>query len=286
MKTIINSLVAIFILGIIATGFSQKPQNANQILLQSTDRKISAATLSQSSEIISKRLKSFSDAKFDVITFPGKNQIQIMLNDTWNMEVAKNLVTQKGMLSFYETYFYKDLNELIQGDTTLFSLLQAKAPGDSSVRIICTTAEGINKLNKHLNSVEMKHNCKFAWSNLFDDSLPCLYALKNGNGNGLNLKGSDIESFNFGQDSIWKINYIGFKFKKSAIPVWAEITKRNINRAIAIVLDDHVLFAPVVHEEIPGGNCQLSGSFTQTQVRYIASVGENGELPVCFEIVK
>jgi preprotein translocase subunit SecD len=285
MKTIKRSLVAIFILGIIATGFSQKQHNTNQILIQSTDHTISGTTLSQSAEIISNRLESYSDKKFEIIIISDKNQIQLVLSDSWDMEVAENLITQKGTLSFYETYFYKDLTELIKADTTLLSLLQVNAPGDSSERIICTTAEETIKLKEYLTSVEMKHSCKFAWSNKFDDSLPCLYALKIGNGSGLNLKGSDIESFNFGQDSIWKINYFGFQFQQSAIPVWAEITKRNINRALAIVLDDNVLFAPMVREEIYGGNCQLSGSFTLEQVRCIASVCKNGELPVSFEIV-
>jgi hypothetical protein len=286
MKSIINGLVALFIFGMFATGFAQKPQNSKQILLQSTNLTISQVALSQSADIMNKRLKSYSNEQFDVITIPAKRQIKVTLNDAWDIEVAANLVTTKGVLVFYETYFYKDLEILLKGDSTLFSLVQAKVPGDSVVRIVCTATEGKNKVDKYLFSRGTKENCKFAWSNLFDDDSPCLFALKSANGNGLNLKGSDIESFNLGQDATWKNNYLGFKFKKQAIPIWAEITKRNINRAIAIVLDDHVLFAPVVRDEIPGGNCQLSGGFSQLQLKYIVSVCENGELPVGFDVVK
>jgi hypothetical protein len=286
MKSIITSILAIFIFGIIATGFSQKPLNKNRILIQSTDSKMSEAVLSQSAGIIIKRLKSFSEERFDVTTIPAKNQIQIILYGSWDRKIVESLVTQKGSLAFYETYFYKELQELLKGDTTMFSISHAETPRDSTVRIVCTTTEGVSKLNKYLNSVGVNQICKFAWSNLFDDTSPCLFALKPGDGSGLNLKGSDIESYTCGQDSIWKINYLGFTFKTASVPVWAEITKRNINRSVALVLDDHVIFAPVVRETITGGNCQLSGGFTQNEVKYIASVCENGELPVGFKIVK
>ena len=83
-----------------------------------------------------------------------------------------------------------------------------------------------------------------------------------------------------------KKDYLGIKFKKSAIGLWADITKRNINNCIAIVLDESVIAAPKVMSEIPSGNCQISGDFTQSQLEYIVALCSNGELTVNFIVVK
>lgn len=286
MKAIINSLLAIFVFGIIATGFISKPQSDYRILIQSSDSKISSAQLSQSVEIITKRFKSFSSEKFDISAIPFKNQVQVILSKKWDQKMAENLITQKGLIEFYETYYYQDIARLVNGDSVLLKLFNSNAPKDSSARIWCTTATEANKADKYLVSESISEKCRFAWSDMFGDSEVCLYALKIENGKGAVTSGSDIESFTSGRDSTWKQEYLSFKFKKEAIPLWADITKRNINRAIAVVLDGKVIYAPVVRDEISGGNCQLTGGFTSTQVKYIAAIGENGELPVTFKIVK
>lgn len=104
--------------------------------------------------------------------------------------------------------------------------------------------------------------------------------------NGSVLNGSDIESFKYKLDSSLKQCWIGIQFKKPAIELWADITKRNINNAIALVLDDNVISAPKVRSIIEGGNSQITGSFTLSEVKYIATIGNNGELPLNFEVVK
>ena len=79
---------------------------------------------------------------------------------------------------------------------------------------------------------------------------------------------------------------VDIRFKKQAIEVWANATRRNINNSIAIVLDDEVICAPIVRSEITGGLCNITGNFTETEVKYMASLGNNGEMPLSFSIVK
>ena len=43
---------------------------------------------------------------------------------------------------------------------------------------------------------------------------------------------------------------------------WAQLTKHNIGKSIAIVLDGYVYSAPNVNNEITGGNSQITGHFT------------------------
>ena len=52
----------------------------------------------------------------------------------------------------------------------------------------------------------------------------------------------------------------------------------------AIVLDGEVISAPVVNEPIPGGNAQISGSFTQQTATNLANVLRYGALPLTFEL--
>lgn len=284
MKSILYSIIAKIFFGIIAMSFVNKPQT-HTILIQSTDCKTSALTLSQSADIITKRLQKFSLDKFD-IKIISVNQIKVVLYGTHNLKVTENLITQKGALDFYEAYNYHDLIQLLKGDSTLLKYLHKDNHHESSPNIGCTSAAEMKSVVQYLNSLKLGEKCKFAWSNFFNDSDVCLYALRMEEGNRIPLTGFDIQSFEVKHDADRQKDNISFKFKTPAIPVWADVTKRNIDKAIAIVMDNNVLYAPVVHEEINGGNCEISGDFTHTQVQYIAAIGANGELPVNFMIVK
>ena len=66
---------------------------------------------------------------------------------------------------------------------------------------------------------------------------------------------------------------------------WANLTKANIDRCIAIVLDDCVYSAPVVNNEITGGNSQITGRFTTEDTRDLANVLKSGKMPAPAHIV-
>jgi preprotein translocase subunit SecD len=286
MKTNIYLLIAILIIGIIIPGLSNPTGTRHKILIQSDYSKPSASSINKSAEIITKRLKSFSSGKFEITTLPDKGQIQLILSGNWDLKTIEKLITQKGSLEFYETWNYKSFSGLIKDNNVLLSLLRDKPGSDSSARIGCTSMSEINKVNAFLNSAGLDQKCKFAWSSLFDNSDVCLYALRLNNGNGVLLKGSDIESLYSEYEKVLKRESIKIKFKPSAIAVWAEITKRNLNSAIAIVVDGNVISTPFVCSEITGGNCQITGDFTIAQVKYLVAISACGELPVSFSIAK
>ncbi len=66
---------------------------------------------------------------------------------------------------------------------------------------------------------------------------------------------------------------------------WAALTKANVNRPIAIVLDDYVYSAPNVQNEITGGNSQITGHFTPEDTRDLANVLKSGKMPAPANIV-
>jgi len=67
---------------------------------------------------------------------------------------------------------------------------------------------------------------------------------------------------------------------------WATLTKNNVGRAIAIVLDGYVYSAPNVNSEITGGNSQISGSFTPEETLDLANVLKSGKMPAPARIVQ
>ena len=66
--------------------------------------------------------------------------------------------------------------------------------------------------------------------------------------------------------------------------IWANLTKMNVGRAIAIVLDDAVYSAPRVNGEIPGGSSQISGKFTQSDTKDLANTLNSGKMPAPLSI--
>ncbi len=66
---------------------------------------------------------------------------------------------------------------------------------------------------------------------------------------------------------------------------WAALTKANVHRPIAIVLDSYVYSAPNVQNEITGGNSQITGNFTAEDTRDLANVLKSGKMPAPANIV-
>ncbi len=67
---------------------------------------------------------------------------------------------------------------------------------------------------------------------------------------------------------------------------WSQITKQNIGRAVAIVLDDAVYSAPRILSQIDGGNSQITGSFTVEDTKDLANTLNSGKMPAPTRIVQ
>ncbi len=67
---------------------------------------------------------------------------------------------------------------------------------------------------------------------------------------------------------------------------WARLTKDNVGRAIAVVLDDNVYSAPRVDTEITGGQSRISGNFTINEATDLANILKSGKLPAKANIIQ
>ena len=67
---------------------------------------------------------------------------------------------------------------------------------------------------------------------------------------------------------------------------WATLTRQNVGRGIAIVLDGYVYSAPNVKDEIAGGRSEISGNFTVEETQDLANVLKSGKMPAPAKIVQ
>ncbi len=68
--------------------------------------------------------------------------------------------------------------------------------------------------------------------------------------------------------------------------VWARLTKDNIGKSIAVVLDGYVYSFPTVRSEITGGRSEISGNFTVEEAKDLANTLNSGKMPAPARIVQ
>ncbi len=68
--------------------------------------------------------------------------------------------------------------------------------------------------------------------------------------------------------------------------VWARLTRENVGRSIAIVLDNYVYSAPRVNGEIKGGNSEITGDFTIDEAKDLANMLKSGKMPAPAKIIQ
>ena len=98
---------------------------------------------------------------------------------------------------------------------------------------------------------------------------------------GANL--SDARTGQNPQTGEWVVN---FTFDSVGTRRFAEVTRQNVGRPFAVVLDNKVITAPVIREPITGGNGQISGSFNAASANDLAVLLRAGALPAPLTVVE
>jgi preprotein translocase subunit SecD len=81
-------------------------------------------------------------------------------------------------------------------------------------------------------------------------------------------------------------NVISFKLNSFGGKKFGEITRKNIGRMMAIVLDGSVLMSPVINTPILGGTGIITGNFKPSEAREIAILLKSGSLPIKLSIIE
>ena len=136
--------------------------------------------------------------------------------------------------------------------------------------------------------------CKLRWGAKPEDfggesthgDIFALYALKITTANGrAPLEGDVITN---GKDDFDQMGHpcVSMQMNSDGARQWSQITKQNIGRGVAIVLDDAVYSAPRILTQIDGGNSQITGNFTIEDTKDLANTLNSGKMPAPTRIVQ
>ncbi|MDL2276957.1 protein translocase subunit SecDF [Parabacteroides sp. OttesenSCG-928-G07] len=181
----------------------------------------------------------------------------------------------------------------------LFALLQINQYNGqliNSSNIGVASTQDMDKINQYL---EMKavqdllpRNLALKWGVKAIDEREQyyeLYALKVTNRDGSPALGGDVVTdavADFMQQGGRTEQIVSMAMNAEGAKQWARLTKDNVGKQIAIVLDEMVYSAPNVNVEITGGRSQIQGNFTPEEAKDLANVLKSGKMAASIQIVQ
>ena len=87
-------------------------------------------------------------------------------------------------------------------------------------------------------------------------------------------------------DSRFNDPYVAIEFDNRGGKIFERVTKSNIKKRLAIILDGNVYSAPVIQDRISGGHAQITGRFAMEEARDLAIVLRAGSLPAPVKILE
>jgi SecD/SecF fusion protein len=287
MKSFLFLIIAIVFSITIISAVQKSSQDIN-VTLQATSKNVGSDLLKKSADVIAARLKQFGINSANVKILSDKGQILVLLPAKTDLREIEGLLISKGELSFYETYTHAEIADMYKPENQIFRLLTSDQEKNAAAdpRVGCTDNENKIKAEEYLRSAALVKNSKLLWGNKVEKSGYCLYALKTDQDGKPLIVRSDIASINtvVGKDPLdLKIQ---IKLNSQAAKVFADATEKNLNKSIAIVIDDLVYSCPVVRSAIKEGNIEVTGNFTKNEVNYFPAVFNSPQLPVDFKILK
>ncbi|MEG0455118.1 MAG: protein translocase subunit SecD, partial [Bacteroides sp.] len=184
--------------------------------------------------------------------------------------------------------------EQIKKEHPLLAILQL-SPNAQGPIVGYANYKDTAEINRYLTSAEalaeFPKDLRLKWGVYGSDLDPKgqtfeLYAIKSTERNGkAPLEGDVVTNAKDEFDQYGKPS-VSMSMNSDGARRWAMLTKQNIGKSVAIVLDNYVYSAPTVNTEITGGNSQITGHFTPEQAKDLANVLKSGKMPAPAQIVQ
>ncbi len=182
-----------------------------------------------------------------------------------------------------------DISGLGNNQSALFSLMK----GGYGLMYDVKDTSKINRILERRDVQSMiPSTMKFVWAvkaakldELSSEELLELYAVKTTRGGRAPLTGEVITDARQDLDQSAR-PAVTMQMNATGAKAWRKLTSENINRRIAIVLDNYVYSAPMVQGEIPNGSSSITGTFTLEEAKDLANVLKAGTLPAPTTIVE
>ncbi len=177
----------------------------------------------------------------------------------------------------------------------LFSVLQPSGNGALSL-VGYASARDTAEVNKIIYSALAKQilpsDCRLLWSAKPADGIQAkniyeLHAIKVTTSNGrAPIEGDVVTDAKDQFNNLTGSPEVSMTMNSDGARRWAALTKANVGKAIAIVLDGTVYSAPRVNGEISGGQSSISGNFTIEDTKDLANTLKSGRMPAPAHIVQ
>ncbi len=100
------------------------------------------------------------------------------------------------------------------------------------------------------------------------------------------LTGADLEESFVDTSSVDGSYVVAIRFNEAGTQKFSELTERNINRPLAILIDEIPISAPIVQSHIPDGNAVITGDFTREEAKNLSIQLNAGALPAPIKLIE
>lgn len=276
-----RNLINLFIWGAVCIFFSCSPKPVRKVTI-AVDKACTLEQQTMAYEVIAKRLSiwgvkektDLTDGRFDITYAMGKEYNAD--SDT----LLTQILTQRGEVYITEIYQQREIESARDRVyERLFWLMENtdheprwRLDGSQLNRpdLINVPSEQVLYIDSIFNSFQsiFPEDMSFAWTSKpndegFFDLLP-LKTWRKLHLNPKTVKNSSIKDYGGYEQLTIELN-------EEYIEEWANITRSNIDKYLAIVLDGKVLMYPRVNSEIEGGKLSVSGNFDKKELLFIKS---------------
>lgn len=141
---------------------------------------------------------------------------------------------------------------------------------------ILAKADEVNKLFREGKNLEEIQNIIEDWYLAFEDPFQSAEPALTGKYLKKAQLDSDQSNINF---------VVALQFDEEGAKIFEDLTEKNINKILAIYIDETIISAPRVNERIAGGRAQISGGFSRDEARDLANNLSAGALPVPINLI-
>lgn len=267
--------------------------------------------VSSSTNVLRARIDQFGVVAPNIQELEKDGQILLELPGVKEHDRVRELLKSSANLEFYETMplsefqgALAEIDQAMRADSAstyrpLSSyFVQMGDPRYINVGIATETArDTINAiLASPLAKSKLPSNLKLAWNvkpeivegndstGKKTASYYTLVALKTNNGKAA-LSGDVVTAASADFDNQQGGNYVNMTMRPEAGRQWARITAANLQKPVAIVLDDQVYSAPNINSVIEGGRSVITGHFTTDEAKDLANVLKSGKMAAKVDII-
>ncbi len=259
-------------------------------------------------EVIRTRIDKMGVTQPNVQRVPRTGRISVEMPGVKDIDRVKKMLQTSAKLQFWEVQqlqeiypYFDQLSTIVsaKGDsmgiakntnfTNLLQLNTLKSNGVANVKLSDTAAVNRilnSKIAKDLRPQNIKYT-QFMWGykpEVNDPNNLVLYAVR-GNINQKAPVDGAVESARINYDELGRI-VVDMQMDSKGSKDWKTLTGKNVNKPVAVTLDNVVYTAPNVVNEIPNGRTQISGSFSQEEAQDLVNVLGAGKLPAGAKIVQ